>query len=85
MYVTVDRGQGLNNAIKDAYDFVSTMKRIKGGEVDFGAALESYNADVVKRGAEEVELSRDNAYMIHDWNRIQESPLFKHSFSQVRT
>jgi hypothetical protein len=59
------------------------MKRIKNNEINAVTAIEEYNAQVVNRGTEEVELSRDNAYMIHDWDRVRESPLFKHGFTQV--
>jgi hypothetical protein len=59
------------------------MKRIEDNEVSAVAAIEEFNAQVVNRGAEEVELSRDNTYMVHDWDRVRESPLFKHGFTQV--
>ena len=33
-------------------------------------AIEEYNAELVKRGADEVETSRRNALLVHDFGRF---------------
>jgi nitrite reductase/ring-hydroxylating ferredoxin subunit len=35
-----------------------------------GLAIEEYNAELVKRGADEVETSRRNALLVHDFGRF---------------
>lgn len=34
------------------------------------------------RGAEEVRLSKQNAYMVLDWKVLEQSPVFKHSLDR---
>jgi len=43
---------------------------IKNGTRTKGLAIEEYNAELVKRGADEVETSRRNALLVHDFGRF---------------
>ena len=38
--------------------------------------MAEYEKEVWKRGAEVVEENLQNTYMVHDWERLTQSPLF---------
>ena len=61
------RGQGLNHGIADAHNFLKAVLDIKNKKKTRELAIEEYNAEVVKRGADEVETSRRNALLVHDF------------------
>jgi len=61
------RGQGLNHGIADAHNFVKAVLDVKDGKKTKDVAIEEYNAELVKRGADEVETSRRNALLVHDF------------------
>jgi 2-polyprenyl-6-methoxyphenol hydroxylase-like FAD-dependent oxidoreductase len=64
------RGQGLNHGIADAHNFVKSVLDIKNGTKTREVAIEEYNTELVKRGADEVETSRRNALLVHDFGKI---------------
>ena len=61
------RGQGLNHGIADAHNFVKAVLDIKDRKKPRTVAIEEYNAELIKRGADEVETSRRNALLVHDF------------------
>lgn len=81
----IDRGQGLNHAIQDAYNLVNILiNHHKSSSVtpDLASQLQSYAQEVSVRGAEEVRLSKQNAYMVLDWKVLEQSPVFKHALDR---
>ncbi|KAK4494807.1 hypothetical protein PRZ48_014163 [Zasmidium cellare] len=76
------RGQGLNHAVQDAYNFVETMKRTKAGEVTKESSIQEYGEEVAKRGSEETVMSTKNAYMMLAYEDFKESPYMKHGLSK---
>jgi hypothetical protein len=46
------------------------------GEAQQGAAIDAYETELKARGGEEVKLSEINTRMLHDWEKVLESPLF---------
>jgi hypothetical protein len=63
------RGQGLNNAIQDVHNFIQALLKLRVPNSDAAAPavmqkelIAEYSAEVVKRGAEETELSTQMAY-----------------------
>ncbi len=74
---TLDRGQGLNHAIADAASYVAALRGVREGRGGLGDAVAGYEGEMVGRGAEEVRLSKLNTEMVHDWDRLVESPVFK--------
>lgn len=38
---------------------------------------------MIPRGKEEVSCSVENGLMLHDWNKIQESPVFRRGFKPM--
>lgn len=72
-----DRGQGLNHAIDDAAKYVATLGAVKSGQENLKSGISAYESEMVARGGEEVRLSKMNTEMVHDWDRLVQSPLFK--------
>jgi hypothetical protein len=42
-----------------------------------------YEKEMIPRGKEEVSCSVENGLMLHDWNKIQESPVFRRGFKPM--
>jgi 2-polyprenyl-6-methoxyphenol hydroxylase-like FAD-dependent oxidoreductase len=74
--MTFHRGQGGNLAIKDAFEFVTRMVKVKDGEVNLDQAVTEYDQGVVERG-EEVAISKAQAFAFHDYENFDNSPVFK--------
>jgi 2-polyprenyl-6-methoxyphenol hydroxylase-like FAD-dependent oxidoreductase len=81
--VLLDRGQGANNAICDSEKFAAAMIKVKKGEKTLPEAVNEYDADVVKRGRTEVEVSRVQTDAFHDHARFLESPVVKHGIKPM--
>lgn len=77
-----DRGQGLNHAICDAGHFVAAMKNVFDGTSSLKDAVTTYSEEVVKRGADEVLISKQNALMMLDWDQLVDSPIMKRSLQK---
>ncbi|CZR67712.1 uncharacterized protein PAC_17611 [Phialocephala subalpina] len=75
--MTFHRGQGLNNAISDAADFLVHLRAMKEQTPEeLIAAVKKYEAELVPRGNEAVMASYMNTNAVHDWNTMMQSPLF---------
>ncbi|KAK4939729.1 hypothetical protein LTR10_020013 [Elasticomyces elasticus] len=72
-----NRGQGANNAFRDSERFVNAMLKVKSGEMSLKEAVSDYDADVVARGRQEVEISRIQTEAFHDHAKFLESPVVK--------
>ncbi|KAI9658620.1 MAG: hypothetical protein M1821_002180 [Bathelium mastoideum] len=57
------RGQGLNNAMQDAAEFVEAMRKSAYGDLSLRSAVGAYEESMIPRGASEVELSLQTANM----------------------
>ena len=77
--MVADRGQGLNHAICDASNFVAAMQKVRAGTSSLKDAITTYSEEVVKRGADEVLISKQTAIMMLDWDQLMESPIVKQS------
>lgn len=75
--MTFQRGQGLNQALKDSLELFNAIKKYwkypDFGIVDRKAALDAYEEEMIARGGAEVRLSEENSYMMHDWAKVTES------------
>jgi hypothetical protein len=81
----LDRGQGLNHAIQDAYNLINILiehYNSSSGTSDLPTQLQAYAQEVSVRGSEEVRLSKQNAYMVLDWKVLEQSPVFKHALDR---
>ncbi|KAI5238298.1 FAD/NAD(P)-binding domain-containing protein [Aureobasidium subglaciale] len=87
-HYTSNRGQGLNHAIQDAYNLVNILTvhhASLSAFPDLTERIQSYAHEVSIRGAEEVRLSMQNAYMVMDWKMLEQSPVFKHALDRSPT
>ena len=76
------RGQGLNNAIQDSYNLLEAIRKVEAGG-DRTEIIQECSNEIAKRGAAETVLSRDTGLASADWERLKQSPLFRHSLGRV--
>ncbi|RDW94272.1 FAD protein [Coleophoma crateriformis] len=83
--MTYQRGQGLNHSITDAGVLVNTLvsKSATAGLTPQiqKEAVDVYEAEMKARAGEEVRLSVLNTTMLHDWQKVMSSPVFKGGLS----
>ncbi|KAK5122589.1 hypothetical protein LTR85_003852 [Meristemomyces frigidus] len=76
------RGQGLNHAIQDAFNFVEAAKRVQAGEIEQTESIQQYSDEVAERGAKEVRISKQSAFMSMHVDQVMESAFFKHGIAR---
>ena len=81
--MTYQRGQGLNHSVTDAGKLRDALVRVQKGEVGQVDAIGVFEEEMVRRGGTEVRDGTANTMMLHDWERIKESPLFKKGMKKV--
>ncbi|KAF2193701.1 FAD/NAD(P)-binding domain-containing protein [Zopfia rhizophila CBS 207.26] len=74
--MTFHRGQGANNAFYDSYCFVEAMKAVRDGK-PLKEAVDEYDEKILKRGMEEVQISKSQTFFTHDWENFINSPVIK--------
>ncbi|TVY41155.1 FAD-dependent monooxygenase [Lachnellula occidentalis] len=75
--MTFHRGQGLNNAITDAADFLAHLREMKEHTPEeLAAAVKRYEVELWPRGHEAVLQSHENTNAVHDWKTMMQSDLF---------
>ncbi|KAF4303257.1 putative FAD binding domain-containing protein [Botryosphaeria dothidea] len=75
--MTFQRGQGLNHGIADASKLTKCLKAAVAGETTWQAAIDEYQAEMIDRAGDEVRTSLENTYMLHDWSKMQDSPIMQ--------
>jgi len=80
---SADRGQGLNNAMKDASDIVDAIKVAFAGKKTLSETISAYEDEMRPRGAKEVALSLEQAVKTRDWASVKDSPIFKIGHSKA--
>ncbi|KAL8974400.1 MAG: hypothetical protein Q9197_001369 [Variospora fuerteventurae] len=78
------RGQGLNHCIADIFSLMAQVKHAVSGEKNWRAALADYEEELVPRGSEEVKCSLENGIMLHDWEKVKQSPVFTTGFRPMK-
>lgn len=81
--MTYQRGQGLNHSVTDAGKLRDALVRVQNGEMGQVGAIGEFEEEMVRRGGTEVRDGTANTMMLHDWERIKESPLFKKGMKKV--
>ncbi|CAN9297654.1 unnamed protein product [Alternaria alternata] len=84
--MTPHRGQGLNNALQDAANFVAAMRKVHGSPEqgqDLKQAVDEYDAEVLERGVLEMNISLKQTLFIHDWDTLMQSPMVKMGLRQA--
>ena len=87
--MTFQRGQGLNHAIKDAFNLIAAISKARQPDGDFSLkkrqiCIEEYEREMIDRGGEEVRLGEMNSKMLHDWEKALQSPTFMKGLSPLR-
>lgn len=75
--MTFQRGQGLNHGIASARSLVLKYKDAAAGRITFEEAATAYQAELVERAGAEVQMSKENTEMLHDWERMAKSPIMQ--------
>ena len=84
MACSTDRGQGLNNALQDASNFVSAIKQAASGEKSLADAVSDYDKEVLERGSLEMKISLQQTMFIHDWSKLKDSPMVTMGMHQAK-
>ncbi|KAK3171573.1 hypothetical protein OEA41_003657 [Lepraria neglecta] len=77
------RGQGLNHCICDVSHVLSALDSILTNKSTLSSAITAYDEEIVPRGGEEVKCSVENGFMLHDWQKVLESPVFRNGFKPM--
>lgn len=77
------RGQGLNHCICDVSHLLEGLKSVRHADRSITEAVNAYEAEMIPRGKEEVTCSVENGLMLHDWNKVQASPVFRRGFKPM--
>lgn len=83
------RGQGLNHAIQDVYNLVRVLTTPASSEdcseseqMQLAKDIQEYSDEAVSRGAAEIRLSIQNAFMALNWKTFEQSPMMKHALDK---
>lgn len=71
------RGQGMNHGIADVLKLTQVLTDVKRCDKLLGEAVREYEVEMVQRASEEVNVSKMNTEMVHDWERLRESPFMQ--------
>ncbi len=78
--MTFQRGQGLNHALTDSVKLCKAIVDCWHSSECFlserAAAIEGYEKEMIARASEEVQLGELNSKMLHNWEQVQQSPVF---------
>ncbi|KAF2199401.1 FAD/NAD(P)-binding domain-containing protein [Delitschia confertaspora ATCC 74209] len=73
--MTYQRGQGLNHSITDAGQLRDVIVQLKEGG-NQKELITKFEEEMIGRSGEEVRGSSTNTGMLHDWEKVMESPVF---------
>jgi 2-polyprenyl-6-methoxyphenol hydroxylase-like FAD-dependent oxidoreductase len=82
--MTPHRGQGLNNALQDASNYVSTLVSVSKDPATLADAVQAYDDEILERGQTEMKISLQQSYFIHSWETLMQSPMVKIGMRQVK-
>lgn len=63
---------------------MAKIKQADSGEETLAAVIGAYETELVPRGAEEVKCSVQNGIMLHDWEKVKQSPVFTNGFRPMK-
>lgn len=75
------RGQGLNNALNDAYNLVATIKTMN--LENRAEAIQEYSQEVAERGSKEVQLALKSGEMMMDYKNFPNSAIMKQGLRKL--
>lgn len=59
------------------------MQAWKETEQSLKEVVQRFEDEMIARGQEEVTCSVENGYMLHDWDKVQQSPVFSRGFKPM--
>lgn len=63
---------------------MAQIKQAVKGEITWETAVSAYEAELIPRGSEEVKCSVENGIMLHDWEKVKQSPVFTNGFRPMQ-
>lgn len=63
--------------------FLEAMQEWNKSEQTLQGAIQKFEGEMIARGQEEVACSVENGYMLHDWSKVQQSPVFNRGFKPM--
>lgn len=75
--MTYQRGQGLNHSITDAAKLAEAVKQFASGKASQADTISSYEEEMIARAGGEVRISTVNTAMLHNWEKVQQSPVMR--------
>ncbi|KAL4919273.1 hypothetical protein BDW62DRAFT_217114 [Aspergillus aurantiobrunneus] len=81
--MTYQRGQGLNHAVTDAGKLFGAIQEFVSGRKTRAEAVGAYEEEMIARGGEEVRMSATNTEMVHDWQKVLQSPVIRNGLTRV--
>ncbi|KAI1214817.1 FAD/NAD(P)-binding domain-containing protein [Annulohypoxylon truncatum] len=73
--MTYHRGQGLNQSLDDAYKLVELLTKPENRSQ--AELIDAFESEMRPRAGEEVRQSEKNTLMLHDWEKVKQSPLLQ--------
>ncbi|KAJ4287187.1 hypothetical protein N0V90_012585 [Kalmusia sp. IMI 367209] len=73
--MTYQRGQGLNHSITDAGQLRDALIKIREG-ADRTQTITEFEDGMIKRGGGEVRDGTANTKLLHDWEKVKQSPFY---------
>ncbi|KAF2792243.1 FAD/NAD(P)-binding domain-containing protein [Melanomma pulvis-pyrius CBS 109.77] len=73
--MTYQRGQGLNHSVTDAGKLRDAIIKIREGGVQKDI-ITAFEEEMIARGGGEVRDGTANTMLLHDWEKVQQSPFF---------
>ena len=64
-------------------NLLTAISQAFSGRKSLSDVIKTYEDEVIPRGNEEVTCSVENGYMLHDWNKIETSPVFTRGFKPM--
>jgi hypothetical protein len=67
----------MNHGIADAAGLVTKLQAAIQDHTSVKDAVKAYNTEMIDRAGDEVATSKENTEMLHDWSRMQNSPIMQ--------
>ncbi|KAF2705137.1 FAD/NAD(P)-binding domain-containing protein [Pleomassaria siparia CBS 279.74] len=74
--MTYQRGQGLNHSVTDAGKLRDALVKIREG-ADQKDTITAFEEEMIARGGGEVRDGTANTMLLHDWDKVQQSPFYR--------
>ncbi|KAL5001015.1 hypothetical protein BDV10DRAFT_192501 [Aspergillus recurvatus] len=82
--MTYQRGQGLNHSVTDAGKLATAIGEFVSGSKRRGDAIAEYEQEMIERAGGEVRMSTTNTEMVHNWEKVLESPVMTSGMTKVQ-